>query len=297
MSEDKEKKYRRISGVTSVAVQLVLLLLFYFLIAWKEPNPPIPSYGIELAFGLENIGAGDRPVTSPEPEEAVQLEESSNESEEGVEDEVTDVAESEPVVEDQVDDLIDETISEQVSEQPSPDVVEEPEKVVEQPQPKKDEVKEAEKKTTPKPETEQSKKTEVDQEALMPKAEKGESNTSSGETSKEGQQGKKEGTIDGRALMGDQGSSTGASLNMAGWAWDQKPQPKDDSSEEGKIVFKIKVDQDGYLVGIDKVFSNVSPTVELNYKQSVERLTFTPTSGSAPAPISEGIITFIIRTK
>lgn len=296
MADEKEKKYRRISWIASISVQLVLLLLFYFLIAWREPDPPIPSYGIELAFGLENVGSGPKPVTTPEPaEEVVQKEQASEEtSDETAEENSVDEAVETESVEEPVEE-VDEVQETPVTDQPSPTVVEEVKKPVEQP--KKEVVKEEVKKTTPKPEVEQPKKSEVQKEALMPKADQGETNNSSGETNKDGREGKEEGTIDGRALMGDQGSSNGASLQMSGWVWDFKPDPKDNSSEEGKIVYKIKVDQDGYIVGIELVSSTVSPTVERFYRQSIERLSFSKTNDYKPAPMSTGTITFIIRSK
>ncbi|HCX24167.1 MAG: hypothetical protein CMB80_13195 [Flammeovirgaceae bacterium] len=296
MAEEKEKKYRRISWIASISVQLVLLLLFYFLIAWREPDPPIPSYGIELAFGLENVGSGPKPVTTPEPAEEITPEEEA--SEESAEETLEENSVEEPLETESLEEPIEEIEEVQetpVTEQPSPTVVEEVKKPVQQP--KKEVVKEEVKKTTPKPEVEQPEKSEVQKEALMPKAEQGETNNSSGETANDGRQGKEEGTIDGRALMGDQGSSNGASLQMAGWVWDFKPDPKDNSSEEGKIVYRIKVDGDGYIVGIELISSTVSPSVERYYRQSIERLSFSKTNDYKPAPMSTGTITFIIKSK
>ena len=296
MAEEKEKKYRRISWIASISVQLVLLLLFYFLIAWREPDPPIPSYGIELAFGLENVGSGPKPVTTPEPAEEITPEEEA--SEESAEETLEENSVEEPLETESLEEPIEEIEEVQetpVTEQPSPTVVEEVKKPVQQP--KKEVVKEEVKKTTPKPEVEQPEKSEVQKEALMPKAEQGETNNSSGETANDGRQGKEEGTIDGRALMGDQGSSNGASLQMAGWVLDFKPDPKDNSSEEGKIVYRIKVDGDGYIVGIELISSTVSPSVERYYRQSIERLSFSKTNDYKPAPMSTGTITFIIKSK
>ena len=296
MAEEKEKKYRRISWIASISVQLVLLLLFYFLIAWREPDPPIPSYGIELAFGLENVGSGPKPVTSPDPAEEITQEEEA--SEESAEETAEENSVDEPVETESIEEPVEEVDPVQetpVTDQPSPQVVEEVKKTVEQP--KKEVVKEEVKKTTPKPEVEEPKKSEVQKEALMPKADQGETNNSSGETAKDGREGKKEGTIDGRALMGDQGSANGASLQMSGWVWDQQPDPKDNSSEEGKIEYKIKVDQEGYIIGIELISSTVSPSVERLYRQSIERLTFSKTNIYMPARSSSGTITFIIKAK
>lgn len=279
MESEKEKKYRRISWISTVLVQVLLLLLFYFLVAWKEPFPPIPSYGVELSLGLEDAGSGEAPVTAPVQEEPV---------EENVEPEVTESEVIEEITEP----------TEVVEEAPlvnteSPHVVEEKPKdnpAKEQP---KEVPKEQPKKEDPKKPTEEKKPV---QEALMPTAD---TNTSKGQTSEEGNEGRKEGSLDGRALMGDQGNSniSGSSLQMSGWVWDFKPQPKDESTESGKIVYRITVDEDGYLVKIDVVSSTVSPAVERLYRQSVERLTFSKTTKDQSAQLSTGTVTFIIQSK
>ena len=293
MAEDKDKKYRRISWMTSIGMQLVMLILFYFLIAWKEPFPPIPSYGIELSFGMENVGSGAEPVTNPDPVESDDaVEEQSDESIDENSEEFLDEVETEPVEETVAEESVEEV---PITETPSPDVVEKAEKTSEEVI--KEEVKPEPKKETKKPEPTEKKAAEVNKEAVMPKAEEGEENTSKGENDKEGREGKEEGTLDGRALMGEQGSSTGASLQMSGWAWDIKPDPKDNSDEEGKIVYKIKVDEYGEVIGIELVSSEVSLNVAKYYQQSIERLTFSKTSEYRPAQSSTGTITFIIRSK
>ena len=48
--------------------------------------------------------------------------------------------------------------------------------------------------------------------------------------------------IDKRALFNSKSSSgeEGSSLEMQGWIWDFLPNPKDNSSESGKIVFELR---------------------------------------------------------
>ncbi len=273
-----------------------MLLLFYFLIAWREPDPPIPTFGIELNFGLEQSGQGDIPVSSPETVEEVvedQPEEVVEETEEQVAEPIKEsapVEEALPSYEDKsatvkATEKVTE-VKKEVVEKPVP--VEQPKKPVEQPK------KEVVEKTPEKP----KETAPVKQEALMSKPNGADTGAKSqGSTSGTGDEGKKEGTIDGRALYGSQGSSDGASLQMAGWVWDFKPQPDDKSNETGKIVYKIIIDGDGYLSRIDIVSSTVSPEVERRYRQSIERLSFSKTNDYKPAPTSTGYVTFIIKTK
>lgn len=290
MSEEKEKKYRRIGWIASIAIQVILFLAFYFLIAWREPDPPIPSYGIELSFGIENVGSGEKPVTTRETVEDVrdEIEEQPAETEEFVEETIEETVESTPN-----DSKVNEVVPEPVVNTPQPVAVEE--KVVKTVEEKKPEIKTPVKEETPKEKPKEEVKP-LNPDASMSKN-SGETNTSSGTTTQPGAQGKKEGSIDGRALMGEQGSSNGASLQMAGWVWDIKPDPKDNTAESGKIVYKITVDDEGYLSKVDLVSSTVSPNLERVYRQAVERLTFTKTNAYKAAEFTTGTITFIIVTK
>lgn len=273
---EKDKKYRRIGWITSALTQVVLLVLFYFLVAWREPFPPIPSFGIELSFGLEDEGRGSEPLSAVEPQE-----ESADE-----------LTEAEESVE-QVDP--NETDSEEITETPDDTApleiptVEQPSADVSKPAEEMKPAQEASAKAV------EPKKQTADPRAEMPPAET--SNENRGDTPEEGAQGKEEGSLDGRALMGEQGAGEGASLQMTGWIWDTKPQPKDDSSESGKIVYQIKVDDEGFVVGVELISSTVSPLVERQYRQSIERLTFSKTSSYSPAPFSTGTVTFIIRSR
>lgn len=302
MAEEKEKKYRRIGWISAGVVQLVMLLIFYFLIAWREPDPPIPSYGIELAFGIENTGSGTEPISAPEANETQVEEQTTQEEvvEEQPVEEPTEEAPADPTEAEPVETTEPEIAETPVSETPSPDVVEEnaqpvpAEEVVTEEQPEEEQP--AQETIEEKPVEETPEET-LNPEATMPSASDSDPNLNKGEEGGEGVAGKEEGSLDGRALMGELGSSKGASLQMAGWVWDSKPEPKDNSSESGKIVYKIKVDQDGYITSIELVSSTVSPVVALYYEQSIRRLTFSKTNAYESAAESSGTITFIIRAK
>ena len=255
-----------------------MLILFYFLIAWKEPFPPIPSYGIELSFGFTETGQGAEPVTTTDP-----VEESEEVSEPIEASEVEPVEESEPLETNESEVTPDEI--EPATEEPSPDEVLN-EKAVE-------ETSEPEKIEEPKELVEESKSTDAVKDAPIDKT----NNDTQGTTDEKGDEGKEDAVLDDRAIYGNQGAGEGASLQMAGWTWDSRPKPNDQSSETGKITYKIKIDDEGYIIDIDLVSSTVTPAVERLYRQSVERLSFSKTSNYAPAPTSSGTITFIIQAK
>ncbi|MEO1256496.1 MAG: hypothetical protein AAFY41_16640, partial [Bacteroidota bacterium] len=67
----EDEKNKRIGWLTSIGTQLLLIVIFYFIIAWKEPFPPIPEYGIELGF-TTSAGA---PSTSSPFQESSEIEE------------------------------------------------------------------------------------------------------------------------------------------------------------------------------------------------------------------------------
>ena len=66
MSEkDLEKRNNRIGWITSVGIHAAVFLLLFFMVAWRAPNPPLPEYGIELNFGLDDQGSGDLQPQTP----------------------------------------------------------------------------------------------------------------------------------------------------------------------------------------------------------------------------------------
>ena len=103
--------------------------------------------------------------------------------------------------------------------------------------------------------------------------------------------------IDERALFNSKSSSgeEGSSLEMQGWIWDFLPNPKDNSSESGKIVFELIVDYYGDIIGLKTLETTLSPKVEKIYREEILKLTFSPTNNNNPAEISKGKITFIIK--
>ncbi len=273
----EEKKNNKIGILVSVGIHALLLVLFFFVLAWKEPDPPLPQYGIELNFGLDEAGSGETP--QPKPAKVVQ-EEAPKEVVEP-EEEIEEVTETqEPKVVEEVEEVIEEPT--EVQPEPSPAVVEEvvkpKPKAVAEPEPKKEvKPKEVAKEAPKQPTTTANQGDNVD---------------------KVGDKGKEEGKIDARAIYGAKGSDKGASLQMTGWNWDYIPRPNDLSNESGRITFQITIDDQGYVTRVVTLEKTVSPEVERIYREEVERLTFSRTSDNLkPAPTSTGKVTFIIKAR
>jgi periplasmic protein TonB len=270
MNQEQEKKHRKIGLTVALALHVLILGMFFFILAWKEPDPPLPQYGIELNFGLDQTGSGEtvQPQPNPVVEEAT--------PEESAETEIEEVTETDPA------EPVEEVTPAEVETQPepSPDVIEEvPEST---------------------PEVIEETQQEVD-EPKIPEAQPypGSNTANQGDDASEaGDKGKEEGTIDARAIYGAQGAGQGASLQMEGWNWDYIPRPDDTSTENGKIVFQITIDDQGEVIRVRTLEKTVSPAVERLYQQAVESVTFSRTADNVrPTPTSTGRITFIIKSK
>ena len=284
MTSLEEKKNKRVGMIVSLTVHTLLLLFFAFLIAWQEPDPPLPEYGIELNFGIDESGTGEVQPETP----VKQIENKEETKTEEIQPDESPAEEPEPEV---IDKLAVEEVTEVFEDDESEDVVQEKtetdvveEKMVkEEPVPAEPEVK-------------------AEENEVVPENDKGEKNVpdtanQGDKTDKTGDQGDEHGVIDARALYGKPGGGGGSSLELAGWIWDFKPKPNDTSNEVGRIVFEIKIDEQGEIISIKTLEKTVSPSIEKIYKTEVEKLTFSKTDNLPPAPISTGKITFIIKSK
>jgi hypothetical protein len=128
------------------------------------------------------------------------------------------------------------------------------------------------------------------------------SGSAQGSSTQKGDEGKPTGTVDGRAIMGSgtgegaPGPSSGVGLELAGWDFASKPTINDNvSTRNGKIVFKITVDDNGKIVQAVPLEYNVSNEVLAYYRTVVNKVNFKRQSGNPTADYSTGKITFIIK--
>lgn len=290
--EKSDNKNKYIGLATSVGIHTGLLILFFFLLAYTPPNPPLPSYGVELNFGLDDQGSGDVQNTGPTGEQPQPTEQNQpQEPNPASNQETTQESSNEPEKDSPVTDPNGE--AELVASESN-----------------KEQKKSTSESKTNKTDTENSikpseKPVEVNSKALFNKPATG-NNNNGDDNGKVGDKGNPNGNPNAKALYGNPGtgnggpggSGGGASLELSGWAWDFKPRPKDESNENGRIVFEIKVNQDGEIESIRTIEKTVTPAVEKVYRSEVERLTFSKINNSTEAPpLSVGRITFIIRSK
>lgn len=299
----QEKKNRQIALVITVGIHALLLIAFIYLFVWEAPNPPWDTLGggVELNFGTDPAGYGDI-QSMADANASLNTEDSKAGKPETA-------PVKQPVQETRAEPEAQENI--RTTDMESPAEVKAVEKPTEKKVDKKVETPEPPKKVEPKPQP------KVDKRAVMNDG--GSGNGTSGTSNKPtgnnngdkpgtvGDQGDRRGTLEGKALYGDPGSGGGngsgngsgtGSYNITGWVPDFKPKVVDNSSEEGIVKFRVKIDDQGNLLSVTIIEKTVSQAVAEIYKKEVEKLTFSSTSDNpSPAPTSSGTITFIIKSR
>ena len=275
------------SALITLILQIVLVCGLFFAVAWKEPNPPIAQYGIELGFevftGTEEASPNQTNDSPTENSQIIQEETSNDEI--GL-NEVTESQEiSESIGESQGDITDQEVETDQIIASSQIDALTDDETVVilDESEQIMEDVESTDKKEEDiEPEDNTAKKTlNTDEEDLQ--------NVSLDDSESE-LQGKMEQTdsktgsnnqineIDERALYktnagSKQGANEGPELQISGWEWGaQKPRPKDTSDEiVGKVICNIRVDSDGYISAQLDSYTT-PPSVAIAYKNSLDGL-------------------------
>ncbi len=279
---EKEKKNKRVAFFTSLSIHVAIAILFFFLVAWREPNPPLSLPGIEINLGFDDQGGGE-----VQPEETPGAE---------TPNEIESTPENNPAQEETKELSVPEETT--VSKAESPVVVKEEKKdpAVEKPKEKIAEVKPAEQKT----ET----KTKVESEAtkVVVDTKKGKNVPSQGDDpGKTGDKGNPQGKPDANALYGKPGGGGGGdgiSLSMSGWAWADQPQIPDlPDNEDGKIEFEIECDETGEITGINTLQRGLSPRAEQLLKEEIRKNSLIRTSNGKVPERSKGKVVFVLKTK
>jgi hypothetical protein len=127
----------------------------------------------------------------------------------------------------------------------------------------------------------------------------GGNNNGDGPPGSVGDQGDPRGTLDGKSLYGNPGGGGGggASVAISGWNRKNLSLPKDKSSETGRIVFKITIDDRGDVVSLVPTNTTVSPSVTKFYSDYLKRnLSKYLSPQGNPPPRSSGTITINITS-
>lgn len=308
----EEQDSRKKATLITIIVNVLVLVAIYFIVVWRPPVPPIPKFGLELNLGFTEVGSGNEQTeTAPSESENISLETPAPGQ---PSEQVTEPAIAQPQPE--TKSAAKPTPSESKSALKTQSNVESPlkgetetrETVKESSVPK-----ETSKPVTQPAEKEEEKNTEkveetpkIDERAIFGAGgNKGEgtrptSGSNQGTSTQRGDEGNPEGTIDGRSIMqsgkGNAGQGSGYNLDLAGWDFANRPDINDNvSNRNGRIVFKITVNDNGKIVQAIPLEYNVRNEVLSYYREVVNKLSFKRKGGNPAAEYSEGKITFIIK--
>ncbi|WP_299250935.1 hypothetical protein [uncultured Cytophaga sp.] len=262
MTHQEEKNKERTGLIVSAGIHALFILLFFFVIVWEQPDPPTPGMpGVEINFGFDNAGSGETNTKDPATTEAT------------VTPEQTEAAAA--------TDPADVTKSDLASEHTIPDT-----------KPKEQ---------TPVKVTEPKTNNTSDTKPTDQKVTEKSNPSGDGKSNKTGNQGAEEGKIDSHGLYpgdGGKGDGTGGSgaVSMAGWHLDADPKVDNVNKEAGKVVFSIKIDDRGSIIGINVIETQVGEALIQRCKEEIKRMEFEKNrDNSTSAPFSTGTVTFVFR--
>ena len=283
----ESNRFEKKSAVITLILQIVLLCGLFFAVAWKEPNPPITQYGIELGFEVFTESEEANPNQKNNlPTDNSQIIPEDMGNDEIIPGDASELQEISETINEPQDDITDqEVLTDQIV--PSSEAKEFPEDetaaILDESEQSLENLK-----TVPKVEEVIESKESTDKETMS--TDEAVPQTSSIDDSKSELQGEKEETnidassngqtkeIDQRALYktntGDkQGVNEGPELQISGWKWGtQKPKPMDTSDEiVGKVICNIRVDSDGYISAQLDSYTT-PPSVAIAYKNSLDGL-------------------------
>jgi len=297
LEEQQENKNKRIAFWSTAAIQVVVTLLLFIIIAWRAPDPPLPEYGIELNFGMDTEGSGDIQPETPvgnegnQPEEATQQEpvQAQPEVKEEVEEETkpadTKEVEEEPVSKVESPVVTKEKEPEKPEEKPKEKVEEK--KVEKQPE-VKPEVKKEQPKAVFKPSNEQAT-------AEKEGSKEGTPGSHGDDKEKTGDKGNPAGNRKATDLYGKPGGG-GNGPSVTGFDGFEKPvivTPELPDGAFGVYEFTVRVDDQGEIVEIKTTQRGLSIDAEKKLKEAILRAQFIP-KGDNTRPFSEGKIVFSV---
>ena len=297
--------------IITLIFNVLLLIGLYFIMVWKQPVPPMSQFGLELNLGFSDVGSDSKPTDTPPSPSQETTTEAAAPGEPAPQTTETVVPVSPPKSNPApAEPQKSQPKIEAVAKTPSP--VKAEKKVVEKKESPKETTTKAEVPVKSQPEKEpQPEKVEKPQPTVDPRAifgaggTKGTANqpsagSSEGNSTQAGDEGNPKGVIDGRSILqsgkGNTGDGGGYDLDLAGWDFASKPNIQDRiSNRNGRIVFRITVNDNGSIVQAIPLEYNVSNEVVNYYRTVVNGLSFKRQSGNATAEYSTGRITFIIR--
>jgi len=296
MEEIVEKKNRRIAAASTIGLHAVMLVVFFFLVGWRAPDPPFGSTeGFVINFGVDDQGSGDIQPTEPIGTEQQQTNpDQTTATPEPPKEEVKPEEVQQKTPDETLTAKDDEAVAvkdikkEEKKDEPKKET---PVKPVDKPKDKTEE------KVTPKVEPQKPLATYDPNATKKTEGQAGKPGGEGDDVGKKGDKGQPDGQLGPGAYKGTPGGGgDGTGLEIDGWYWDEIPSvkaPEDEST--GRLVFEIKVNAEGEVISIRTLQRTLSLEMEKRCKAEIEKLTFSKTGNNVPA-VSVGKITFVVRT-
>jgi len=298
---EKKEKNKLLALVYTIGTHAVLLVLMFFITAWRLPNPPLPESGTLLNLGFDEQGSGDvqpeEPVGSEKKQEE-KVEETKPEQLRQEDPKVEEKQTTKPVEEKAVDEQL------LAGKEESPFVVKEKkEEKVEKPkeEPKKEIKKEEPKKEEPKKENPIAvfkPVTKADASGTTGDVREGKPGNQGDDKGKVGDKGNPNGVVGSDIYTGKPGGGGGgvAMSGFKGFDWPSVQTPVLPDEALGVYEFIVKVDADGTVTKVEPVQRGLSLEAERKLRAIIQQLEFTPKGTNLPAE-SEGRITFKVVSK
>ncbi len=285
-----EVKSKRIGWTVTIVVHAIILLFFWWYNVWPFNPPALPDYGTEINFGISDVGSGDVQNTNPPSDENTENNEeaaasaaSAQSAAESAESETEEDADINEAAETAENDDSDVSASETNESQTSSES-----------QSTSEQETEAETDNDADTESDNPKDSNSDSEATNDNESDGAQQNNNGDDANEtGDKGQEDGKINDKDIYhGQAGGGGGTGAHITGWIADGRTKECEKSAETGKIIFKIKIDEDGEMVSVKVIESTVSAATVSCYQDQIEQLSFTPKdSNDDPAEFSEGTYT------
>ena len=240
-TSQEEKKNTRKGIAVTLGFHAILLLVFFFVIAWRTPNPPPKGIeGAEINLGFVDAGSGNEQANV---------------------DQVGEEQPSEP--------------QEEVLEQDN----QQNESFVNSNMESDYTVKNNENKETPKEKKEPSKENQTinpNNEYKSNSKSDGDKNKNGDQGKPDGNPDSRNLYNDGKGTKGT-GPDASGNLSLPGWVFDYIPKDKDPSSETGYVIFRFTIDENGIVQTVKKIEDrNLSFTTIEFYKNKLWKTTFKP---------------------
>jgi outer membrane biosynthesis protein TonB len=267
IARQEDRQHERKGILIAVVFHAVLLLMFFFWIVLKKTNNEAGAgmAGVPINFGFNELGSGDNNSMDQVATQADQTPQEPQPPAEASTDDAN-LTTTDPAAETVVSEI----------KKPSTATT-----------------------TTPTKPTQPTTQTTTNPNAQAGTTTKPGVASGDGDSKQAGNQGNPNGTLDSKnyyGTPGNGGNGGNGALNMAGWHLEADPKVENVAKESGKVVFTVKIDEDGRILGVNPIEKQVSEALVKRCRDEIYKMDFVKNRDNASsAESSTGTITFVFR--